>query len=84
MFNSEGVSTWFQEGLTAYAKEHAEIELVRAAKWEHAWKPIHKHAAAILQDLSDPKSSGDIRDNLPELEVKIEMEEEMEDCVVDN
>ncbi|KAK1216163.1 hypothetical protein PQX77_021216 [Marasmius sp. AFHP31] len=77
----DGIPGWLQEGLTAYAKEHSEIELIRAANWERAWEPIRGHVRTILQELSDPKNSGDIRENFPELEVEIELEEENEGCV---
>ncbi|KAL0567068.1 hypothetical protein V5O48_014920 [Marasmius crinis-equi] len=71
----EDVSPWLQEGLTAYAKEHAEAELVRAAAWTQKWSAIREHAKAVLIDLSDPRKAS----TLKSLEVEIDVGGQSED-----
>ncbi|KAK1223408.1 hypothetical protein PQX77_013717 [Marasmius sp. AFHP31] len=77
------VSPWLQEGLTAYAKEHIDTELRRAAKWEESWAPIRMHSRHVLQILSDPKFNA-ILPTVPLLEVEIDMDEGMENLIDDD
>ncbi|KAL0563734.1 hypothetical protein V5O48_018330 [Marasmius crinis-equi] len=73
---------YLQEGLTAYAKEHANVEVVRANTWTKSWAAIREHAKSVLLDLSDPYNVGTLR-SLQELEVEIDLREETKDCIVD-
>ncbi|KAK1221816.1 hypothetical protein PQX77_015369 [Marasmius sp. AFHP31] len=69
------IPAWLQEGLTAYAKEHVDTELKRAAKWEESWAPIRMHSR-------HPKFNA-VLPTVPLLEVEIDMEEGM-DTIDDN
>ncbi|KAL0562430.1 hypothetical protein V5O48_019657, partial [Marasmius crinis-equi] len=76
------IPSYLQEGLTAYAKEHAEVELVRADTWTESWSAIREHAESVLLDLSDPHNAGTLK-SLQGLEVEIDLSEEAEDCIAE-
>ncbi|KAG7087076.1 hypothetical protein E1B28_013058 [Marasmius oreades] len=77
------IPSWLQEGLTAYASEHSEVELVREVRWTNSWAAICERSKLILQYLSDPKYNG-LFSSLSQLEVKIDMREEDEGDYVDD
>ncbi|KAG7085674.1 hypothetical protein E1B28_003219 [Marasmius oreades] len=73
----EGVSPWLQEGLEAYAVEHAEIEQERAAKWSASWSAIRERGKFIHEFLSEERNNASIP-VLSQLWVDVEMDENVE------
>ncbi|KAL0062841.1 hypothetical protein AAF712_010296 [Marasmius tenuissimus] len=78
----KGLSPWLEEGLAAYAHEHARVERDRARRWSLAWFTVRERAKAILQYVSNPLSDASMP-AMPELEVEVEVEGENEDEFVD-
>ncbi|KAG7087391.1 hypothetical protein E1B28_013362 [Marasmius oreades] len=69
------VSPFLQEGLTAYAKEHAHVERNRGRHWAQLWHPIRERAKVILSHLLDPPHNATLPSMSP-LEVEVEMDED--------
>ncbi|KAG7090380.1 hypothetical protein E1B28_009499 [Marasmius oreades] len=73
----EGLSLFLQEGLTAYAKEHAHVERSHGCHWAQSWHPICDWAKTILSYLSDARRDSVAR--MAPLEVEVEMDKQVED-----
>ncbi|KAK1224923.1 hypothetical protein PQX77_012163 [Marasmius sp. AFHP31] len=75
--------SWLQEGLTAYAKEHQEVEKARASLWSMSWAGVRERAKVVLQYVTDPRCEPMLQ-KLSELVVEVEMgDEEEEDANLD-
>ncbi|KAL0060976.1 hypothetical protein AAF712_012207 [Marasmius tenuissimus] len=73
----KGLSPWLEEGLSAYANEHARIERERARHWASVWFTIRERAKIILRYVSNPLNNTSMP-AMPELEVEFEIENEEE------
>ncbi|KAL0062253.1 hypothetical protein AAF712_010883 [Marasmius tenuissimus] len=78
------VPAWLAEGLTAYAKEHCEVEKERALMWSTSWAGVRERAKTVLRCLMDPEGEPTLQ-KLSELIIEVEMDEEEEQNVdIDN
>jgi hypothetical protein len=66
-----GLPTHIQEGINAYAIEHAEIERSRATNWSTKWMTLRERAQAVLvKSLGEVEEDVDLsRIMVPELDI---------------
>ncbi|KAL0571778.1 hypothetical protein V5O48_010190 [Marasmius crinis-equi] len=77
----EGVSDVLQEGLTAYATQHAFIERRRSLHWTESWAAIRERGKVILLHLSDPRYKATLPP-MPELEIELNLDDDDDETIV--
>ncbi|KAL0569535.1 hypothetical protein V5O48_012423 [Marasmius crinis-equi] len=77
------LAPFMQEGLTAYAKEHAHVERKRGMAWSCAWSEVRAHSRKVLEYLLDAKH-GELPNVLAELEVELDMDDDKKGDEFDN
>ncbi|KAL0563052.1 hypothetical protein V5O48_019026 [Marasmius crinis-equi] len=66
---------FLEEGLTAYAREHAHVERERGLAWGSTWSHVRIHSRKVLEYLLSAKH-GEIPEDIPELEVELDMDDD--------
>ncbi|KAJ8090814.1 hypothetical protein PM082_024727 [Marasmius tenuissimus] len=71
------VPEYLAEGLTAYAKEHEEVEMAQGLRWTRSWAKIRSRAKEVLHFLASDDNEGSLP-SLPAFEVEIDAEEDVD------
>ncbi|KAL0566883.1 hypothetical protein V5O48_015119 [Marasmius crinis-equi] len=66
---------FLEEGLTAYAREHAHVERECGLAWSSTWSQVRIHSRKVLEYLLSTKH-GELPEDIPELEVELDIDDD--------